>query len=284
MWRKVSIIVVFIMIIMSFAALGAERVVCDVEVLSDNSARINLSWLEGTNKNPIRIIGWSVVNSILQVTYETSSTTVTGFNSRKIEGKDLKFPMKVVLVEKGKTTTSFTDMPQSDTEKLSILNLYDRGIISGYSDGSFKPYNNVNRAEFAKMITKTAKFSLIENSKLNFKDIDSNFWAKPYVLTLAEKDIFKGRDGGIFDPSGNITIGEVLAVINRTFTFYSKGNDYAYSLNTHWSNKDFNAMVIAGVVKPSDSFYYPYTPDRKATRVECAVLLSRVLEQLHQRK
>lgn len=267
---------------MSLSVFGVERVVCDVDVLSENSAKISLSWLEGTNKNPIRIISWNVNNGILQVTYETGPTTVTGFSSRKIEGKDLKFPMKVILVEKGKTMTSFSDMPQKESEKLSVLNLYDRGIISGYTDGSFKPYNNVTRAEFAKMMTKSAGFSLISNSKLSFKDISQDFWARPYVLTLAEKEIFKGREGGIFDPSGNITIGEVLAVINRTFVFYGKENAYGYSLSAHWSNKDFEEMVVAGIVKPTDSFYYPYTPDQKATRVECAVLLSRVLEQLHQ--
>lgn len=283
-WLYISSIVFMLVGLMAITSYGAERVVCDVEILSENSAQVSLGWLEGTSKQPIRIIEWNVNEDVLQITYETSTSTISGFESRKIEGKNLNFPMKVVLIEKGKTMTSFSDTPQGESEKLSVLNLYDRGIISGYTDGSFKPYNNVTRAEFAKMMTKSSDFTLITESKLSFKDINQDFWARPYVLTLAEKEIFKGREGGIFDPSGNITIGEVLAVINRTFVFYGNESPYNYTLNTHWSNKDFEAVVVAGIVKSTDSFYYPYTPDRKATRVECAVLLSRVLEQLHQTK
>lgn len=281
---KILLGILIMMNFIVFDSFGTERVICDVEVLSENSAKISLSWSTSTNTNPIRIIGWKVSNGILQITYDTSPETPSGFESRKVEGTDLRFPMKVILIEQGKTMLSFLDMPTAEEEKLSILNLYDRGIISGYEDGSFKPYNKVNRAEFAKMMTKTARFELVENSQISFNDINPSFWARSYILTLAEKEIFKGREGNIFDPSGNITIGEVLAVINRTFTFYDYGNHYGYVLENHWSNQDFTAMVDAGIVKSTDTFFYPYTPDRKATRVECAVLLSRVLEELHQTK
>ncbi|PKM51556.1 MAG: hypothetical protein CVV02_06370 [Firmicutes bacterium HGW-Firmicutes-7] len=283
---KASLLITLLMLVfMSISINGAERVTCDVEVLSEQSATIKLKWHEGINNNPIRIVSWALEsNGTLKVIYESSATTVKGWDYRKIQATNFTFPIKIVLEEKGKEENNFPDMPSSETEKLSILNLYARGIISGYSDGSFKPKNNVNRAEFAKMMTLTAKYELLKESTIEFDDIEKNFWARPYVITLAHKEIFKGRAGGKFDPTGNITIGEVIAVINRTFIFYQDNNKYPYTQKAHWSNSDFLALVEAGIVKPTDHYFYPYNPDRKATREDCAVLLSRVLEQICEKK
>ncbi|PKM95311.1 MAG: hypothetical protein CVU84_06435 [Firmicutes bacterium HGW-Firmicutes-1] len=282
---KYIVITLLLLVLMSITICAAERVICDVNISSDQSATIQLKWHEGINKNPIRIISWTLLeNGTLKVTYESSSTTIKGWDSRKIQATNFNFPIKVVLEEKGKEMTNFSDMPTSEAEKLSILNLYNRGIISGYADGSFKPKSNVNRAEFAKMMTLTAEYELLRESKLEFKDIAKNFWARPYILTLAQREIFEGRDGGKFDPAGNITIGEALAVINRTFVFFNQGEKYTYALKVHWSNDEFKALVEAGIVKPTDKFFYPYTPDTKATRQDCAVLLSRVLEQICEAK
>lgn len=262
---------------------AADRVICDVEIISDQSAEIHLRWNDDTNSVGIRITGWTLLDEdTLKITYITGANIESGFETRKIEGDKYHFPMKIILEEEGKDELSFSDMPAADEEKLSILNLYYRGIISGYGDGTFKPYNGVTRAEFAKMITATADYTLITDEASMFTDINNGYWGLPYITTLAKKGIFKGRTDGSFDPNGNITIGEVLAVINRTFILYNSNNAYPYTHSTHWSNEQFLASVKAGIVKSTDAYYNPYTPDVKATRVQCAVLLSRVLEQLHE--
>ena len=56
--------------------------------------------------------------------------------------------------------------------------LSEQGVIVGYPDGTFKPDDNVTRAEFASMAIKALGQ---EHTKVihpvNFKDITPDFWA-----------------------------------------------------------------------------------------------------------
>ncbi|NLE73975.1 MAG: S-layer homology domain-containing protein [Actinobacteria bacterium] len=49
----------------------------------------------------------------------------------------------------------FPDVPTHHPYHQAVYDLADRGIISGYSDGTFGPEQSVFRQQFAKMIVKT---------------------------------------------------------------------------------------------------------------------------------
>lgn len=100
-------------------------------------------------------------------------------------------------------------------------------------------------------------------------------------MPLAAKGILKGKGEGLFDPNGQIKVGEVLAVLTRTFNLFEGDVVYPYTLKSHWSNEAFLTAVEDGILLPTDSFYQNYDPEVPATREQCAVLLSRVLENLH---
>ncbi len=50
---------------------------------------------------------------------------------------------------------SFSDVNESDWFYQSVSYLSTQGVISGYSDGTFKPEKSINRAETAQMIYET---------------------------------------------------------------------------------------------------------------------------------
>lgn len=282
---KNIVILVVLLTILAVPVYSKERVVCEVDVISDNSAEIALKWSNDEINDKIRIVSWQLLDDkILNVVYESGPNVMDGWNIRRIEAAHYNFPMKIILEDQSNNIESFTDLPTTYEEKFSILNLFYRDIINGYADGTFKPQNNVSRAEFSKMITKTAEYELLSDVESIFYDVNNDHWSINYIMTLADRGILKGRPDGNFIPNGNITIGEVLTVLNRTFMLYEHHQPYPYNLTSHWSNDNFITMVEAGIVRTTDSFYYPYTPDVKATREQCAVLLSRVLEQLHENK
>ncbi len=278
------------MLLIAFMSVGTyalDRVVCEIKVESDESATVHLKWQSGANKEGIRITSWTLIDPhTLRINYQTGTTVEAGWDTRRIEGTKYQFPMKIILEKEGDKSTTLSDLPKDENQRNSILNLYHRDIITGYVDGSFKPNNPVTRAEIAKMVTKTAEYTLSTKGTSLFKDVISTDWAHPFITTLAEKDILKGKSNGLFDPKGNVTLGEILAIINRTFTLYQQDGRpvYPHTLKQHWSNNDFTDMVELGIVQPGDSFYAPYTPDTKATRAQCAILLSRVLEQFYETK
>lgn len=197
---KKIIIILIILAFVSSSVYAKPRVICEIDVKSENSAYVELKWNEKSSNN-IQITGWSIVDKdILKVSYVTGSNIISGWDKRKIQGEGYKFPMKIVLEEQNTNNDSFSDLPASYQEKYSILNLYHRNIISGYDDSTFKPQNNVTRAEFAKMIVETAKYSLDTNIDSRFNDVNNSFWAKDYIMTLANKSIFEGKGKGKLIP------------------------------------------------------------------------------------
>ena len=87
-----------------------------------------------------------------------------------------------------------------------IMNAYANGIMSGYQDGSIKPGNTVNTAEFLKMFTLT--FGLEQNLPYDYTDVPSEAWYASYAGIAEEYKLFPNRSTGLL-PSSLLTREEV---------------------------------------------------------------------------
>lgn len=280
--KKLVLLVITVYLVASWVTgevNATARVIVDVEVLTDHSAKVTLKWSDDRPGDDLRITGWTFDDKGLTLKYDRI-VGQSGYNRRTVEHDVYTFPMKVYLEKAQGHTEEFTDLNQSDPGYKAILNLYYRGIISGYPDGSFKAVNPVKRAEFAKLLMTTADYEQVAGLAISFKDVEGH-WASDYIMTLTDKGIFNGKGQGVFDPEGQIKVGEVLAVLTRTFDLYGEQNTYPYMLANHWSNRNFLQAVADGIVVPEDEIYGNYDADQPATRALCAVLLSRVVEHLH---
>lgn len=76
----------------------------------------------------------------------------------------------------------FSDIKGHWAEEI-ILKFKDKNIVSGYPDGTFKPDEEVTRAEFAKVITKA--FELKEKN-LTYDDVPAEAWYAPYIKCCGE--------------------------------------------------------------------------------------------------
>lgn len=77
--------------------------------------------------------------------------------------------------------------------------------------------------EYRELLGDTSEFKLPDVAKTSFAD-DSEIsdWAKPYVEFTRELGIFKGDDKGNFNPKGNCTKEEVVAVAVRLYEMMLK--------------------------------------------------------------
>lgn len=57
----------------------------------------------------------------------------------------------------------FSDVPDNHWAITSIEHLYDKGTLSGYKDGTFKPNNMITRAEAAKILMSTFRNSEVSD-------------------------------------------------------------------------------------------------------------------------
>lgn len=92
--------------------------------------------------------------------------------------------------------------------------------VSGYKDKTFKPDNNVTRAEFCQMLTKISTYkSLLNNlpasSNHNFSDIRQH-WAESEIIKIASRNLVTS-DTDKFYPDKAITRGEVVHAVNMLY-------------------------------------------------------------------
>jgi len=93
-----------------------------------------------------------------------------------------------------------------------IIRAAETGIIGGYADGTFRPANMVNTAEFLKMLSIT--FKLSQNEQHNFSDVSAEDWFAPYVGSAFVYKLFPDR-GLSLEPQRLLTRGEVAIAIAR---------------------------------------------------------------------
>ena len=113
-------------------------------------------------------------------------------------------------------------------EAVAVLN--GMGVFKGYEDGSFKPENNITRAEVATIIYRIYTKDVAKNDKSGlyasynkFTDMAGAGWAAGYIGYCANAELVKGYPDGTFKPSGNVTGYEVLAMILRAVGYDKNG-------------------------------------------------------------
>ena len=135
-------------------------------------------------------------------------------------------------------------------EAVAVLN--GMGVFKGYEDGSFKPENNITRAEVATIIYRIYTKDLAKNDKSGlyasynkFSDMAGAGWAAGYIGYCANAEFVKGYPDGTFKPSGNVTGYEVLTMILRAIG-YDKNGEFT---GADWALNVAKYAEQAGVLK-----------------------------------
>ena len=125
----------------------------------------------------------------------------------------------------------FTDWEDIDHQP-EVAMLTDLGLLSGYADGSFRPYNCITRAEIAKIISSLLTEQVPEAKTDRFTDTGSN-WARNYIEYCADKGILAGANG-TFRPNDYVTVRELakmlLTALGHDATPYT-GADWAKNVD-----------------------------------------------------
>lgn len=132
----------------------------------------------------------------------------------------------------------FKDVPTNSWYYHSIAALVNAGIITGFSDKTFKPNESLTRAQVAAIIS--LGFQLTENKQAatTFKDISNTDWYAGFVGALVENGIAKGISQTSFGPNNFVTRGQLA-----TFIYRSEGKINTKSVIESVTNTD---VVING--------------------------------------
>ena len=96
----------------------------------------------------------------------------------------------------------------------AISTLSNMGIIDGFSDGTFRPYAKITRAQFAKIAVGFFETTR-EDYQGYFTDVDIDAWYTEYVEAAARVGLIEGFNNGTFRPNTNITRAQACVIVNR---------------------------------------------------------------------
>lgn len=102
-------------------------------------------------------------------------------------------------------------------ERINVI--ANNKIVQGYNDGTFKPYNNVTRAEFVVMLDRANLINNFNSEKQSYSFIDiTNHWASNSIIKVVNSEIMSGKGDNKFCPEDNITPQEILIILDRLVT------------------------------------------------------------------
>ena len=149
----------------------------------------------------------------------------------------------------------------------SIQYLYDHGIVEGYTDGTFGPDRDVNRAEILKIILKSRLGDAVGSWSNCFPDVHQERFAM-YVCYAKDHDIVKGYDDGTFKPSRTVIVAEALKMALETFD--------ANVSQVNWSDARYQ-LYLDFVHNNTIFSKYAMSPTRNITRGEMAFLIHKLM-------
>jgi hypothetical protein len=97
--------------------------------------------------------------------------------------------------------------------------LSDKGVLQGYNDGTFRPGQNVTRAEALKIMlyAKELQNTDIVGVDNPFSDIFFENWYHDVVIVGYKLSIIQGYEDGTFRPNNSITRAEFTKIFAETF-------------------------------------------------------------------
>lgn len=203
------------------------------------------------------------------------------------ETSEEKFPtsVSVSVNEKSKKevhifNTNFKEI-ENHWAKSSVELLVSKGIVSGYSDGTFRPEKNLTRAEAIVIVLKTAEIAPIQNANIITPDASEvPEWSKGYVQSAVNEGFISGYKDGTLRMNNDITREEILAMILKaTKSNLSTSNTLNFKdMNdiSEWAIKYVETAVTEKLINgyPDNTF----RGRNNITRAEISVIVSKLLK------
>ena len=187
---------------------------------------------------------------------------------------------------------AYPDVESSYWAFPQINELTEKGVIIGYPDGTFKPDENVTRAEFAAMAIRALGQ---EHTKViqpvHFSDVDETHWAYSDIQKALYFDLVScDKAGDLFRPEDSVSRGESITVaVNALTTETISAAKAKEVLGTKYKDAGIipdsflipvgKAEILNMIVIAPSANGKSIEATRPATRAEVATILYNMMEQ-----
>ncbi|MFA4814757.1 MAG: beta-propeller domain-containing protein [Candidatus Gracilibacteria bacterium] len=161
----------------------------------------------------------------------------------------------------------FSDVSEKNDNVKAIEFLQANGIVEGYEDETYRPENNINRAEFLKIVMEASDYEL--GGSDCYPDVKDE-WFAPYICAATELGLVEGYDDGTFKPENDINFAEGSKIVTNVLGLEAdeEGEEEEWYSTFVYALEDEEAIPIS-----ISSF------DDQLTRAEMAEMIWRILAE-----
>lgn len=186
-------------------------------------------------------------NGVITVTLSDGNELVGGayYTVRITDRKDIAQKDVTVIV---KDKTGRAVQGSTDVDGMFVIRLSEHSAyLFGYDDDTFRPDNNLTRAEAAAVFARqiAARKGEEPTAASNFTDVDASQWYAPYVGYLEKYGVVAGYEDNRFCPERTISRAEFVAMTVRFYALFDtveKNGDgeapYTDVTREHWAYGD----------------------------------------------
>ncbi|HIK29417.1 MAG: S-layer homology domain-containing protein [Oscillatoriaceae bacterium SKW80] len=179
--------------------------------------------------------------------------------------------------------STFYDI-QGHWAQLCIEQLAQRGIFSGFQDGSFKPEQFITRGEFASIISKAFPNAPAVSSETPFFDVSPQTPIGEAIRNARQSGFLSGYPSGLFKPNELLTRVQALVALANGLKLSPTVLDIN-QLNQVYDDANaipsFALNAIAAATQRGLVVNYPYprllNPNQPATRAEVAAFVCQAI-------
>lgn len=154
----------------------------------------------------------------------------------------------------------------------AVTALMEKGVISGYPDGSYKPGATISRAEACVVVVKSMKpqdADLAAASGSSFRDLTGYDWAAKHIGYALGKGIISGYPDGTFRPADKVTYNELARMLVSALGVKSA------DLTGTWPDNYVNKAKALGIFNG-----FTFTGSAPALRGNVALMTFAVADQI----
>ncbi|CAM3669397.1 S-layer homology domain-containing protein [Saccharibacillus brassicae] len=217
-----------------------------------------------------------------------AGSTFTAAQQRKLgvyiehsDGTKQLVPGKVVTGEDGKPGLELT---VNHFSTFTIVNVSSWGgtlnaapYILGYQNGSFKPEQDITRAELAAIV---GRITGVTTGTAAFSDVKNGSWASTVAGPAAASGIMTGYSDGTFKPNASITRAELAAALAKLLpqsglNTSASATGFRDLAAGHWVTEAAAQLQAAGVITGyADG---SFKPEQAITRAEAVTMINRLI-------
>jgi hypothetical protein len=174
----------------------------------------------------------------------------------------------------------FSDVCPGDYFYQAVMYLSDRGIVSGYADGTFRPYNFTTRGQLCKIVVLGEGWTIDTTGGPHFSDVPTTNPFYFYIETAYNHDVISGYADGTFRWGNNVTRAQLckIVVLGEEWTIDTSGGPHFTDVPVSdpfygYIETAYNHNIITGYADAT------FKPGNNATRGQIAKIVYSAITQ-----